>query len=572
MKFKALYLNVLMFVAVLIGSFAAGVLILESMKSVSMAPAAAQEDEDDSTPPDIFNIKITDITASSSAIIWETDEEADSLINYGLNKDYGVIRDPRFDKTEHKIVLDELSPETTYYFRITSSDEQGNQGISSDYSFTTKEGNKTVKEQVEQLKKLLEEMIGQVEEDGKGPEEDDLGALGDLLEKLKKLSQEDVEGDIQTGKQEGELEGGQGQEQHVSIEEVKEMIEQLSGQEAQETLEEIQEQVEKQAQQEIEPPTIMLDYADVEIGTDYAVISWDTDKEANSMVSLAHEDDYVEEANNPYVWNEGYPDEFVTYHVVEVNGLQPATTYHFQVSSESKLGLTGRSRDKTFKTKAVSPEIYNAQVVKVQEEQATIRWTTNIPCSSILEFTNLNTNKTKLEGNSSFLTVHSMTLKNLVFDTYYSVVIHVESEEGEEAQSQPITFLTVKDEEPPVISKVNTESTLYPGSENKIQTIASWSTDEPSLCQLFYHQGLNVADEPKHLEKEKDAATKHVQVVTNFLPATVYKFWIECEDEAGNHSESEDYTMLTPSQEESIIDIILKNFESSFGWLKNVSG
>jgi hypothetical protein len=353
------------------------------------------------------------------------------------------------------------------------------------------------------------------------------------------------------------------------VEEVKEMIEQLRGQEA---LEEIQEQVQQKAEQELEPPTIILDYADVEVGTDYAIITWETDKEANSIVSLAHEDDYVEEANNPYVWNEGYPSEYVTYHVVEVTGLSPATTYHFQVSSESNLGLTGRSTDKTFKTKAIAPEVYNAQVVKVQEEQATIRWTTNVPCSSVVEYTNLNTNETKLEGNSTFLTVHSMDLTDLVFDTYYSAVIYVESEEGEEAQSQPITFITVKDEEPPVISKVNTESTLYPGSENKIQTIASWSTDEPSSCQLFYHQGLTVADEPMQLEKEEELKTKHVQVVTNFLPATVYKFWIDCEDEAGNMAASEDYTMLTPSQEESIIDIILKNFESSFGWLKNISG
>jgi len=572
MKIKSLYFNVLMFAAVLIGSFAAGILILESIKNVSMQPVVAQEEdegEEDSTPPNISSINIKNITASSSAITWETDEEADSLVNYGLDKNYGVVRDPRADKTEHKIVLDELSPETTYYFRITSSDDDGNQGISSDYSFTTKEGQKTVKEQVEQLKKMLEKMVGKVKEEGKGPDEEDLGALGDLLEKLRKLSEQEKEGDIQTGKQQGEKEGGQGDKQYMSMEEVKEMIKKVSGEK---TLEEIQDQVQKQAQQKIEPPTIMLDYADVEVGTDYAVISWETDKKSNSMVSLAHEDDYVPEANNPYVWSEGQPSELVDYHVVEVNGLEPATTYHFQVSSESKLGLTGKSRDKTFKTKAISPEIYNAQVVKVQEEQATIRWSTNVPCSSIVEYTNLNTNETKLEGNSSFLTVHSMTLSDLVFDTYYSAVIHVESEQGEETKSQPTTFITVKDEEPPVISKVNTESTLYPGSENKIQTIASWSTDEPSQCQLFYHQGLTVADEPKHLEKETDLTKEHVQVVTNFLPATVYKFWIDCEDEAGNKASSEDYTMLTPSQEESIIDIILKNFESSFGWLKNMRG
>jgi hypothetical protein len=310
--------------------------------------------------------------------------------------------------------------------------------------------------------------------------------------------------------------------------------------------------------------------ANVEVGTDYAIIPWQTDKESNSIVALARESDYNKESQDPYVWREGNPDELVKEHIVEVNGLLPATTYHFQVSSESVLGLTGYSGDSIFRTKSIQPEIYNIIFAKIEEESATLRYTTNVPCSSIIEYTNLNTNETKLEGNSTLLTVHSIKLTNLIFDTYYSVVINVESEDGESSQSEPLTFITTRDKEPPIISKVNTESTIYPGSENKIQTIASWETDEYSKCQLFYHQGLVVADEPDSLPAEEDLGLKHVQVITNFLPSTVYKFWIICEDEAENQGQSEDFTMLTPTQEESIIDIIIKNFESSFGWLKKL--
>ena len=42
-------------------------------------------------------------------------------------------------------------------------------------------------------------------------------------------------------------------------------------------------------------------------------------------------------------------------------GLRPATIYHFQVSSEDNLGLTGKSSDKTFKTKSVKPEILSVR-------------------------------------------------------------------------------------------------------------------------------------------------------------------------------------------------------------------
>ncbi len=481
-----------------------------------LLPAVAQDEEADKTPPLIYNVQVSGINATSSIITWETDEMSDSLINFGLDKSYGIVRDPRADKKEHTIILENLTAGTNYFFRITSTDADGNQGISSDFTFST--------EKIEQPPEY-------------------------------------------TGYQEEITQEGTAGLNEVGVEEVLQAIKSIS---SEETLEEIQKELKTKAEEIVSPPTIILDYADVEVGTDYATITWKTDKEANSIVALAVEGDYDPGSEDPYVWREGQPDEMVLEHTVQITGLQPATVYHFQVSSKSVLDLTGFSSDKTFKTKSILPEIYNISLTKIEEDSATIRYTTNVPCSSIIEYTNLNSGETKLEGNSIYITMNQTKLSNLIFDTYYSFIIKVESEDGEKAQSDPITFITIKDEAPPVIAKVNTESTLYPGSENKIQTIASWETDEPAQCQLFYHQGLISIDEPDNLQKEEDYATRHVQVVTNFLPSTVYKFWIICNDEADNAGKSADYTMLTPTQEESIIDIIIKNFESSFGWLKKV--
>jgi len=529
------YLNMVIFTFVLLTVFFVGLFVIGYEPITALN---AQEEEDDVTPPQLYNIKIGEVSATSTYITWETDELADSLINYGLDKNYGILREPRFDKLEHMILLEDLLPGMDYYFRVTSSDEEGNQGISNDYSFRT-------------------------------PEEEDFdGKKQDVLDEGKDGLSEDVAEEGESGDKDAVV------EQTMSLDQVMEFIEQItqqgSAEQVEEVLEEIVEEVQQKAEEVVAPPTIILDYADVEVGTDYAIITWMTDKESNSMVSLVSDDDFDANSDDPYVWNEGEPDEYVLEHIVEINGLDPSTVYHFQVSSESEIGLKGYSEDKTFKTKSVKPEIYNLQISKVEEESATIRLSTNVPCSSIIEYTNLNNNDTKLEGNSSFITVHSMKLDNLIFDTYYSAMISVESEDGEKAESDPITFITTRDEYAPVISKVSTESTIYPGSDNKIQTIASWSTDEPALCQFFYQQGLFSNDEPLSLTKEEDMATKHVQVVTNFIPSTVYKFWIVCEDEAENQAKSEDFTMLTPTQEESIIDIILKNFESSFGWVKKM--
>jgi hypothetical protein len=64
----------------------------------------------------------------------------------------------------------------------------------------------------------------------------------------------------------------------------------------------------------------------------------------------------------------------------------------------------------------------------------------------------------------------------------------------------------------------------------------------------------------------------HVRVITEFLPSTVYKFWVKCEDQTGNEEQSEDFVLFTPEKEKSIIDIILENFEGTFGWVKNIGG
>jgi hypothetical protein len=51
---------------------------------------------------------------------------------------------------------------------------------------------------------------------------------------------------------------------------------------------------------------------------------------------------------------------------------------------------------------------------------------------------------------------------------------------------------------------------------------------------------------------------------------TVYQFWVECKDVSGNKSKSENFVLFTPNKEKSIIDIILENFQGTFGWVNNI--
>ncbi|PLX21208.1 hypothetical protein C0584_03270 [Candidatus Parcubacteria bacterium] len=540
MKAKKFFIvNFIMFIVASLVVLGLGFFVFMQNQKVDRAIAAGDE-----TPPDISNIVVSDTTSTSTMIQWKTSEESDSLINYSLNRNYGVSRDPHFDKTEHTIFLDDLLPNSQYFFRITSTDASGNQKISNDFTFTT--------------------------------EADRDYSYGNLDEDLGAVCAE-MFGDGQSGvDQEGKVDIDVDIEQLEEIEEVEEkellleILERIDQVQEEKTLEIIEEHIQAVAEDIVSELSIILSNADIEVGTDYVIIYWQTNKEANSIVSLALDESFDYDSEDPYTWNEGEPDDEVTDHRIEITGLEPATTYHFQVSSKTILEQEAKSEDKTFTTKSVLPVIQNLSLSKVEETSATIAFTTNIPTTAIIEYTNLNNGESKLEGQSAYITNHTIRLNNLIFDTYYSAIVTVENEQNEKAVSEPLTFITTRDEDPPTILKVNTESTLYPGADNKVQTIISYETDELAKCQLNYHRGIIPLDGAEVLPEEEDPVTDHVQVVTNFLPANVYKFWIVCRDDALNQARSQDFTMLTPSQEESIIDIILKNFEGTFGWIKNI--
>ncbi|MBN1422345.1 MAG: DNRLRE domain-containing protein [Planctomycetes bacterium] len=91
----------------------------------------------DETPPAISGVEVVDVTDTSARIIWTTNEPADSLVDYGLDADYGTQARDGTRVTEHSVLLSDLSPETTYHFRVTSSDAAGNGASTGDSTFDT---------------------------------------------------------------------------------------------------------------------------------------------------------------------------------------------------------------------------------------------------------------------------------------------------------------------------------------------------------------------------------------------------------------------------------------------------
>lgn len=64
----------------------------------------------DTTPPVISNIATTGLTSSSATITWDTDEQADSEVEYGLDTNYGQSASDPALTTAHALGLSGLAP------------------------------------------------------------------------------------------------------------------------------------------------------------------------------------------------------------------------------------------------------------------------------------------------------------------------------------------------------------------------------------------------------------------------------------------------------------------------------
>ena len=81
----------------------------------------------DETPPAISNVQTSVPGTGTATITWQTDEPADSRVDYGTSPStLGSHESDSALTTSHSIHLTGLAPNTTYYYRATSTDAASN--------------------------------------------------------------------------------------------------------------------------------------------------------------------------------------------------------------------------------------------------------------------------------------------------------------------------------------------------------------------------------------------------------------------------------------------------------------
>ncbi|MFH0854631.1 MAG: fibronectin type III domain-containing protein [bacterium] len=496
-------------------------------------------DKTDKIPPAISNISVSDITTDSAVVSWRTNELSNGFVEYGKNTDYGHVTSNRNINTlTHSTLLSWLDPDTTYHYRILAVDSWGNWAQSDDQTFTA---DKKLSEE----KKLFEQ-------------------IEDLAEVKDNKSAEDLFVNAAIAAQKA-----------MSI--IEELSTKVSINRVEKTFSTQLENWKKMAS--VIPPPLMSGEPKVITTATTAMIAWRTDKESNSLVAIASDGlfNIAKDKENPYSQIVGEPNDLTTAHVVTVYDLEPDTTYHYQVRSQAPLGPMAKSPDFTFKTKTETLEITNYAVQNISNEKAIFKWVTNMETDSMVKYIPYRDNKLIVEeakeaANSAMSIIHEIEIDNFEAGVIYNIILSGKDLNKNIAEKEIPAFSTANDDLPPIIYQAQTDSALSPGKDAKVQTIISWLTNEPATGRVFYMKGIgnNAEDFNEQTAMDNNFSKKHISVITKFDAGAVYSFRVESVDSGGNVALSKIYTILTPRQKESVFQLIMKNFEKTFGWVSKL--
>jgi hypothetical protein len=493
-------------------------------------------DKTDKTAPIISNVQVKMIDESSFSLSWDTDEVATSFGEYGETNQYGNI-DGQWDSvSNHTVVLRNLQAEKIYHLRPVSSDGWGNVAYGEDYVFNT--------------------IVGKVDDDTVLPD-----VATSTEEKLEEEKQKEID-------------------QNILAEAAKRMMEFVKRLFPQATLNDKVNLGQIQTIEDLSrfiPAPVLSGEPKLEINSDSVTIGWLTDIDATSQVAIASDVEYKSRRGELYVQVVGDARTLSKNHSVKIFGLKPDTAYHYQLRSKGGFGPIAFSRDFIFKTLSEDVKITSFLTQIKDGQTAAIKWVTNKEANGAVHFAPYRNNTIALDEvktiqNNEFGLIHEIEVKEFQAGVYYDLEIISTDRKGNIARQKIDRFSTQEKDLPPEISHIKTDSTVFIDKSNKTQTVISWLTNEPTNAQIFYQEGVHGLGSAlsNNTEVNNNFTKEHVFVITNFKPGNIYSFQVKAIDSGGNETLSKIHTFMTAKNKESIIQVIIKILEDTFGWAKKL--
>ena len=569
----------------------------------------------DTTPPVISNISEPVVSATAAVVVWQTDKLSTSQVEWGTTAStsdgsYGNLTS--LDTTPsiyHVMPLSPLTPKTPYYFRVISTDIAGNRAVSDENTFTSPALDQVIII-IDNTKRNNNTGDGTVTPSPTGPtiSSTTVDPINTFDATIKVVGMPDFRAGIKYGvissttpaapydqsasdfdlsttksiklsdlkpattyhfivsavDAQGNL--TQGKEQTFTTKFLSEDLGNLKALSNSDIQSRLQDAIQS-ALPSINPPFMTTPVvSDISEGS--STISWNTNIKAYATLSYASDEDF--KANGGVytsVLSESDPATTTVAHSIMLSGLKSDTKYHYSTGAYVFPQVAGKSADYTFTTKAGPLQ---PQILDVKPDSFRVLWATDSLSSSIVDFRDTTTGTTQTLRSDTPSKQHDLSAANLASGHTYQVRAYGYDADGNllsTAGTIPVT--TSVDKTPPQVTSLRLDSNLVPGRTDIVQSIVSWKTDKPATSAVYYEEGSGSADQPLKNKVENDTGfvQDHVVLLPSLKPATIYRVQVSSTDQAGNTETLPVRTIVTPQQSESIIDIIFKNFSSTFNFI-----
>jgi len=477
----------------------------------------------DVTPPAISDVRVVFPTSTSVEITWNTGEPADSSVDYGLTPSYGSAKADTALTTGHKLTLTGLTADTTYYFRLSSTDTLGNRATAADLFKTPKAVTPCVVDCADARFDLYiinpdgtERRVGtpyaRVTELSPGVSRysfEDRGNDMDLNDVLIDVDHRDCAAVAFTV---FSIDASWHHQVRAEIyykgafkKDILLWSDDYTGLGNTLVLDQSRDQ---QICYEAPTPPAITNIKLKSLSTTSVAVSWTTDKPATSYV------DHGLNAGPPYANGPGAA-ALVTSHTVDLTGLTPGTLYHYSVRSADAAGTSASSPDAVFTAGDVTPPVLAVPpaVQSPSTTAATITWTTDEPVTTVFEYGATTAYGTVITD-PTFETGHTVALTGLT----PGETIHYQITSTDLLGNVTVTTgsFTMPSAVPPVISDVRV---------NNITTTSvavSWTTDiaASSAVDFGTAAGPPYADHPG----VPAPVTDHTINLTGLTLGTLYHY------------------------------------------------
>ncbi len=413
----------------------------------------------DTTPPDVSLITVASITTTGATINFTTSEVGNARIEYGTTAGYGESTNLNTTLAlTHAVALSGLTPNTLYHYRIITSDELGNETITSDETLMTESISSpapiNVQAQVQTPADTIPPIISGI----------GTASLGITDVTLAWDTNELAVSTLEYGTTQS-----YGSHATLSLSALLAHSAILTGLTAgttyyycihatdiagnsatscphsftTETVGTVGEIITSQAPQTIPqaPPVLISGIEAASVSTSTVTIAWNTDLPSDSEVEYGNSENFG--SLTPL------DSTLTTSHSVTITGLTPNTGYIFRVKSKP-LGASVAtvSPNDEFATLTYSiPIVPPANITSVSSGSVTntgvaISWTTDKGATSQVEYGPLTVYGSSSANTETLVTSHSISLNNLNSGTTYHYRVKSTDEVGNVTFSEDYTFTT----------------------------------------------------------------------------------------------------------------------------------